>query len=142
MTTSWPLDRSDLHRPAPHPDHVFSTTPTRSRRTTSDVRGSISLVELREAYGELEVDLGADRETVLQARRILLRVWHPDRHQQDPRLGEAAAKKTTRLNEAFELIEAAEFPGPEHFARADDKPTATQSTSRSECASWNFASAK
>jgi hypothetical protein len=85
-------------------------------------------VKLREAYAELEVDLGASREVVNQARKILLRVWHPDRHQSDAKLKAAAERKTARINEAYALIEEAGFPVADRFTEADRDASAPQFT--------------
>ena len=65
---------------------------------------------LREAYAVLEVDVGAPASEVRPARNVLLRVWHPDRHQHDETLKRKAEEKTTSINEAFRLIEQAGFP--------------------------------
>lgn len=77
---------------------------------------------LEDAYAELEVDVGASEAEVRQARNILLRVWHPDRHQADPTLRSAAERKTSAVNVAFEMIERARFPNRESFEKAEPEP--------------------
>lgn len=81
---------------------------------------------LEEAYGELEIAKGSPEAEVRQARNILLRVWHPDRHQHDPKLKEAAEKKTAAINVAFSLIESAGFPSLEDIPKFNPELTFEQ----------------
>lgn len=74
---------------------------------------------LVEAYAELETEPGASAEEVRQARNILLKVWHPDRHQHDAKLRVAAEKKTVRINEAFRIIEDAKFPSAADLPKSE-----------------------
>lgn len=67
-------------------------------------------MELDEAYQILEVEPGADEETVREARKTLAKVWHPDRHANDPALQAKAQDKLADVNAAFELVEKAGFP--------------------------------
>jgi hypothetical protein len=76
-------------------------------------------MHLSEAYSELELEPGASAEAVKQARNILLKVWHPDRHQQDAKVRLAAEKKTVRINEAYRVIEQAGFPPAENVKESD-----------------------
>ena len=79
-----------------------------------------------EAYAELETEPGAPEAVIRQARNILLRVWHPDRHQQDAKLLNAANNKTSAVNAAFDLIEKAGFPSPAEIADLDPKLSVDQ----------------
>lgn len=67
-------------------------------------------MELSDAYRVLEVEEGASREVVREARNVLVRVWHPDRHQGDRTLHQRADSKLKQINEAYDAIEAAGFP--------------------------------
>ncbi len=85
-------------------------------------------MDLREAYVELELPIGAGEEAVREARKTLAKVWHPDRHANDPKLQKKAEAKLAEINTAFELIRAAKFPAsiPEPArARATPRPAAT-----------------
>jgi type IV secretory pathway protease TraF len=77
-------------------------------------------MELRAAYGVLEVAVGASEEVVRDARKTLMKVWHPDRHANDPALEKRAQIKVAEVNTAFEAIRAAGFPppGPEPAPKA------------------------
>lgn len=44
---------------------------------------------------------------------MLAKVWHPDRHQGDPKVHDRAADKLRQINDAYALIEGAGFPAPE-----------------------------
>jgi hypothetical protein len=67
-------------------------------------------VELVEAYRILEVAPGSPKEVTREARNLLAKVWHPDRHATDPKLHDRAAAKLLQINEAYAAIEAAGFP--------------------------------
>ena len=67
-------------------------------------------MDLRDAYRILDVPVGAAVETVREARKTLAKVWHPDRHANDPELQKRAEKKLAEVNEAFEVVERAGFP--------------------------------
>ena len=67
-------------------------------------------MDLREAYRELEVAIGADEATARDAKKLLSKVWHPDKHATDPTVLAKAQSKLRTVNEAFELIRAAGFP--------------------------------
>ena len=73
------------------------------QRTMSDVN-------LVEAYAALEVPIGAPKEQVRLAYKDLLKVWHPDRHVNDPGLQRRAEERLKRIIGAYELIEQAGFP--------------------------------
>jgi len=69
-------------------------------------------MELGEAYKVLEVTPGANEEAVRDARKLLAKVWHPDRHANDPELEKRAQQKLADINTAFEAIRDAKFPTP------------------------------
>jgi hypothetical protein len=69
-------------------------------------------MELGEAYRVLELTPGANEEAVRDARKLLAKVWHPDRHANDPELEKRAQQKLADINTAFEAIRDAKFPPP------------------------------
>ncbi|HET9989600.1 MAG TPA: DnaJ domain-containing protein [Kofleriaceae bacterium] len=70
-------------------------------------------MDLAEAYRWLEIAPGATKEATREARNVLAKVWHPDRHQGDPKLHDRAADKLRQINEAYATIEHAGFPAAE-----------------------------
>jgi DnaJ domain len=80
-------------------------------------------MELAEAYRVLELTPGANEEAVRDARKLLAKVWHPDRHANDPELEKRAQQKLADINTAFEAIRDAKFPpAGAAKAKADAKP--------------------
>jgi len=67
-------------------------------------------VDLADAYRVLELAPGASRDEAREARIVLAKVWHPDRHQGDPKVYERADLKLRQINEAFATLETAGFP--------------------------------
>jgi hypothetical protein len=67
-------------------------------------------MDLRDAYRVLDVSAGATEEAVRDARKLLAKVWHPDRHANDPELQKKAELKLAEVNAAFEAIRNAKFP--------------------------------
>jgi hypothetical protein len=57
-------------------------------------------------YEILELNPGASIEEVKRAYRDLVRVWHPDRFSNDPRLQQKAQEKLKDINEAYEKLQA------------------------------------
>ncbi|MBI5375609.1 MAG: DnaJ domain-containing protein [Candidatus Schekmanbacteria bacterium] len=55
-------------------------------------------------YQILEVEWGATKEEIKLSYRDLIRVWHPDRFENDKRLRLKAEEKTKKINEAYEKI--------------------------------------
>jgi hypothetical protein len=74
------------------------------------LRDILVYVDLREAFSVLELGPGASREDVRDARNTLVKVWHPDRHEGDPKVRAHAERKLRHINEAYAVIEAAGFP--------------------------------
>lgn len=52
----------------------------------------------------------ASKETTREARNLLAKVWHPDRHQGDPKVRARAEEKLKEINEAYDLLESYGFP--------------------------------
>jgi hypothetical protein len=67
-------------------------------------------VDLTDAYRVLEISPGASKDEAREARNVLAKVWHPDRHQGDPKLHDRAAEKLRQINEAYAMLETAMFP--------------------------------
>ena len=67
-------------------------------------------MELREAYRILELPVGASEDKVRDARKLLAKVWHPDRYANDPELQKKAEQKLADINAAFEVLRSAKFP--------------------------------
>jgi hypothetical protein len=67
-------------------------------------------VDLRDAYRVLEIAPGSTKDATREARNILAKVWHPDRHQGDDKVRVRADAKLKEINEAYALIERAGFP--------------------------------
>ncbi len=79
-------------------------------------------MNLDEAYRILEVAPGANEETVREARKMLAKVWHPDRHANDPELQKRAQAKLADVNAAFEVVDHAGFPAANAKAPEPAKP--------------------
>lgn len=81
-------------------------------------------MDLRQAYQILELSVGASEDAVRDARKLLAKVWHPDRHANDPELQKKAEQKLSDVNAAFEVIRAAKFPSslPEAEPQPDRHP--------------------
>ncbi|MFT3700262.1 MAG: DnaJ domain-containing protein [Kofleriaceae bacterium] len=69
-------------------------------------------MDLREAYRVLEIAPGATRDQAREARNVLAKVWHPDKHHGDPKLQDRAAEKLRQVNDAYKTLETAQFPPP------------------------------
>jgi hypothetical protein len=78
-------------------------------------------VELADAYRVLEIAAGASKDEAREARNVLAKVWHPDRHQGDPKVHDRADRKLREINEAYKLLETAGFPKVE-FAQREAPP--------------------
>src|ERR1043166_3874517 len=62
--------------------------------------------EMKACYRMLEIEPGCSPHLVKEAYRELVKVWHPDRFQNDPNLRQRANAKLQELNHAFDLITA------------------------------------
>jgi hypothetical protein len=78
-------------------------------------------VELADAYRVLEIAAGASKDEAREARNVLAKVWHPDRHQGDPKVHDRADRKLREINEAYAALETAGFPKAE-FAQREAPP--------------------
>ena len=76
--------------------------------------------EILECYRILELEPGASAEEVKQAYRDLVKIWHPDRFSNDPRVQEKTQEKLKEINRAYEQLKSFK-PGRE---RASVKPPA------------------
>ena len=59
-----------------------------------------------EAYRILDLEPGADLGSVRQAYRLLVKVWHPDRFANDPKLQAFSDEKLKDINASYEAIVA------------------------------------
>src|SRR5215475_6852 len=59
-----------------------------------------------EAYRTLDLQPGADLRSVRQAYRLLVKVWHPDRFANDPKLQAFSDEKLKDINASYEAIVA------------------------------------
>lgn len=58
-------------------------------------------MNIRKCYKTLDVGYGASMEEVRQGYKDLVRVWHPDRFADDPRLRKKAEEKLKEINGAY-----------------------------------------
>src|SRR5579863_9623159 len=75
----------------------------RERGYTAHRARWVSPTKLR-YYQVLGVEPGASLEEVKEAHRDLVKVWHPDRFVDDPRLQRKAQERLKEINEAYEQI--------------------------------------
>src|ERR1044072_7868787 len=57
-----------------------------------------------EAYRKLDLEPGADLGMVRDAYRVLVKVWHPDRFGNDPRLQAISDEKLKEINAPYDVI--------------------------------------
>jgi hypothetical protein len=60
--------------------------------------------KLRQCYETLGVTPGASWDEIKQAYKDSVKVWHPDRFENDPRLKEKALEKIKEINAAYEKL--------------------------------------
>ena len=63
------------------------------------------------ALHELGLAAGASSEEVKSAYKMMVKVWHPDRFQNDKKLGQAAEAKLKAINAAFSYLTAEGYKG-------------------------------
>ncbi|HEV2493735.1 MAG TPA: J domain-containing protein [Terriglobia bacterium] len=85
----------------------------RERGYTAHRARWVSPTKLR-YYHVLGVEPGASLEELKEAHRDLVKVWHPDRFGDDPRLQRKAQEKLKEINEAYEQILPDTLPAPPH----------------------------
>jgi len=71
---------------------------------TSDVAAQVQDSTLASFYANLELPYGADAEAVREARRRLLRRYHPDLHSSDPEKKRTATRVAQGLNRAHDEL--------------------------------------
>ncbi len=81
------------------------------------------------AFATLECEPGCSEEEVKSSYRQLVRVWHPDRFEADPKLKQKATEKMKSLNEAYQLLLRCfkEYQETDKFDQTGaEKPQSTQ----------------
>lgn len=63
--------------------------------------------KMTECYTVLEVPETASVEQIRESYKNLVKVWHPDRFPNDPKLREKADQKLQQINAAYEKVMAA-----------------------------------
>lgn len=61
---------------------------------------------LRDYYANLEVEYGADMETVKASYRRLMRKYHPDKFSSDPQMEDLSTKLSQELTRAYRAVES------------------------------------
>ena len=77
---------------------------TRSRPATAGAGGPSQDPELARYYANLELPYGADIAAVREARRRLLKRYHPDLHSADPEKRQTATQLAQGLNRAHDEL--------------------------------------
>ena len=77
-------------------------------------------------YRVLGLEPGVSLEELKQTHKDLVKVWHPDRFADDPRLQQKAQEKLKEINEAYEQVLSDAFPAPRLTAPVADSPPAVQ----------------
>lgn len=80
-------------------EHIGTSPP-------QDLRPKSGEKTLRDYYANLEVEYGADMDTVKAAYRDLMRKYHPDKFAHDPHMEELSTDLTQELTRAYQAIEA------------------------------------
>jgi curved DNA-binding protein CbpA len=62
------------------------------------------MYDIDKCYEILGVNVGASIEEVKQSYRDLVKIWHPDRFDNDPRLQKKASEKLKEINRAYNDI--------------------------------------
>lgn len=94
--------------PAPAGRETVETGPPRTKAGPSAAGASAAGTfppEIREAYGVLELRLGATREEAREAYRRLIKRHHPDRHDDGGPREREATERTLRIKEAWERLD-------------------------------------
>jgi DnaJ-domain-containing protein 1 len=59
---------------------------------------------LSDCYRTLEIPESANLDQIREAYKNLVKVWHPDRFQHDPKLREKAEQKLKEINTAYDKL--------------------------------------
>jgi len=81
-------------------------------------------------YRVLGLEPGVSLEELKQTHKDLVKVWHPDRFADDPRLQQKAQEKLKEINEAYEQVLSDAFPTPRLTPPVPDSPSAVQPEGR------------
>src|SRR5438876_1079446 len=81
-------------------------------------------------YRVLGLEPGVSLEELKQTHKDLVKVWHPDRFADDPRLQQKAQEKLKEINEAYEQVLSDAFPTPRLTPPFPDSPSAVQPEGR------------
>ncbi len=72
--------------------------------TLHDLKDEVILNKITHFYKILGLEVGASREQIKDAYHDLVKVWHPDRFTNDPKLQNKAQEKLKEINEAYDSI--------------------------------------
>jgi len=72
-------------------------------------------------YRLLGLNPGASEEEIREAYKDLVKVWHPDRFSNDPRLKEKANEKLKEINSAYEILKAYMAGKSEQYTASGDR---------------------
>ena len=104
----WGVWGRRLHRPAANREHgrtVRDDTRSRGEAAAAGRRGVPSQdPELTQYYANLELPYGAGIDAVREARRRLLKRYHPDLHSADPEKKRTATQLAQGLNRAHDEL--------------------------------------
>ncbi len=104
----WGAGVRRLHRPAANREHgrtVRDDTRSRGEAAAAGRRGVPSRdPELTQYYANLELPYGAGIDAVREARRRLLKRYHPDLHSADPEKKRTATQLAQGLNRAHDEL--------------------------------------
>ncbi|MGA9672502.1 MAG: J domain-containing protein [Terracidiphilus sp.] len=86
----------------------------------NNVEGTGTLCNRCTALRILDLEQDATETEIRSSYLTLVKVWHPDRFQNDPKLKEAAEKKLKDINSAYEFLtltlqERADWQSPKHW---------------------------
>jgi len=99
------LERRKLERKKPSASQAAPSSSSSSSPSSSS-SSKPPADELTKAYASLELEKGADIETVKAQYRKLIRRYHPDRHVGDPEKHAAALELAQKLTKAYMKIRA------------------------------------
>ena len=86
---------------------------------------------LAASFRVLEIEPGASLEEAKRARRLLAKVWHPDRFPEDSVLQERGRQKLTEINRAYKVIESYYLGREDPDVKGREKPPTKKRWSQS-----------